>query len=78
MTVDGVIDATEDEDSTAREGQRRRSTMEPRLNVITLAVDDLERALVFYRDAAPIAPIKSGNALSSSRAQYGQVWVPCP
>jgi hypothetical protein len=24
--------------------------MEPRLNVITLAVDDLERALVFYRD----------------------------
>ena len=25
--------------------------MEPRLNVITLAVDDLERALVFYRDA---------------------------
>jgi catechol 2,3-dioxygenase-like lactoylglutathione lyase family enzyme len=25
-------------------------TVEPRLNVITLAVDDLERALVFYRD----------------------------
>lgn len=24
--------------------------MEPRINVITLAVDDLERALVFYRD----------------------------
>jgi hypothetical protein len=24
--------------------------MEPRVNVITLAVDDLERALVFYRD----------------------------
>ncbi|HYX76802.1 MAG TPA: VOC family protein [Gaiellaceae bacterium] len=24
--------------------------MEPRLNVITLAVDDLERALAFYRD----------------------------
>jgi uncharacterized protein len=24
--------------------------LEPRLNVITLAVDDLERALVFYRD----------------------------
>jgi predicted lactoylglutathione lyase len=24
--------------------------MEPRLNVITLAVEDLERALVFYRD----------------------------
>src|SRR5213595_44890 len=24
--------------------------MEPRLNIITLAVDDLERALVFYRD----------------------------
>jgi len=24
--------------------------MEPRLNVITLGVDDLERALVFYRD----------------------------
>jgi uncharacterized protein len=24
--------------------------MEPRLNVITLAVDDLERALLFYRD----------------------------
>jgi uncharacterized protein len=24
--------------------------MEPRLNVVTLAVDDLERALVFYRD----------------------------
>ena len=24
--------------------------MDPRLNVITLAVDDLERALVFYRD----------------------------
>jgi catechol 2,3-dioxygenase-like lactoylglutathione lyase family enzyme len=24
--------------------------MEPRLNVITLAVDDLGRALVFYRD----------------------------
>ena len=24
--------------------------MEPHLNVITLAVDDLERALVFYRD----------------------------
>jgi catechol 2,3-dioxygenase-like lactoylglutathione lyase family enzyme len=24
--------------------------MEPRLNVITLAVDDLERSLVFYRD----------------------------
>ena len=25
--------------------------MEPRVNVITLAVDDLERALAFYRDA---------------------------
>jgi uncharacterized protein len=25
--------------------------MEPRLDVITLAVDDLERALVFYRDS---------------------------
>ena len=24
--------------------------MEPRINVVTLAVDDLERALVFYRD----------------------------
>ena len=24
--------------------------MEPRLNVVTLAVEDLERALVFYRD----------------------------
>jgi uncharacterized protein len=24
--------------------------MEPRINVITLAVDDLERALAFYRD----------------------------
>jgi catechol 2,3-dioxygenase-like lactoylglutathione lyase family enzyme len=24
--------------------------MEPRLNVITLAVDDLDRALAFYRD----------------------------
>jgi len=24
--------------------------MEPRLNVVTLAVDDLDRALVFYRD----------------------------
>jgi len=24
--------------------------MEPRVNVITLAVDDLERALVFHRD----------------------------
>jgi uncharacterized protein len=32
---------------TAKEEAR---TMEPRLNVITLAVDDLERALVFYRD----------------------------
>jgi hypothetical protein len=31
-------------------GQRRRPTMEPRLDVITLAVDDLERALAFYRD----------------------------
>ena len=30
--------------------QRRSRTLEPRLNVITLAVDDLERALVFYRD----------------------------
>jgi catechol 2,3-dioxygenase-like lactoylglutathione lyase family enzyme len=28
----------------------RAGTMEPRLDVITLAVDDLERALVFYRD----------------------------
>ena len=26
------------------------SSMEPRINVVTLAVDDLERALVFYRD----------------------------
>jgi uncharacterized protein len=26
------------------------TSMEPRLNVITLAVDDLERAVVFYRD----------------------------
>jgi uncharacterized protein len=25
-------------------------TMEPRVNVITLAVEDLERALAFYRD----------------------------
>ena len=30
--------------------RRRRPTIEPRLNVITLAVDDLERALAFYRD----------------------------
>jgi len=29
---------------------RRSRTMEPRLNVITLGVGDLERALVFYRD----------------------------
>jgi len=27
--------------------------MEPRLNVVTLAVDDLERALAFYRHVAP-------------------------
>src|SRR5262249_46157855 len=29
----------------------RSRPMEPRVNVITLAVDDLERALAFYRDA---------------------------
>jgi catechol 2,3-dioxygenase-like lactoylglutathione lyase family enzyme len=29
---------------------RSTKPLEPRLNVITLAVDDLERALVFYRD----------------------------
>jgi uncharacterized protein len=29
--------------------------MDPRLNVITLAVDDLERALVFYRDGLGLA-----------------------
>jgi catechol 2,3-dioxygenase-like lactoylglutathione lyase family enzyme len=34
--------------SPNRKGGSR--TMEARLNVITLAVDDLERALVFYRD----------------------------
>jgi uncharacterized protein len=32
------------------QGKGGRQTMDPRLNVITLAVDDLERALVFYRD----------------------------
>ena len=26
------------------------STMKPRIHVITLAVDDLDRALAFYRD----------------------------
>jgi uncharacterized protein len=34
--------------STLRVGEGR--TVEPRVNVITLAVDDLERALGFYRD----------------------------
>jgi uncharacterized protein len=29
---------------------QRRDVMEPRIHVITLAVDDLERALAFYRD----------------------------
>jgi catechol 2,3-dioxygenase-like lactoylglutathione lyase family enzyme len=33
-----------------RTGKGESRTVEPRLNVITLAVDDLERALVFYRD----------------------------
>ena len=33
--------------------------MEQRLNVITLAVDDLERALVFYRDGLGLAIVKS-------------------
>ncbi|HEU5421372.1 MAG TPA: VOC family protein, partial [Streptosporangiaceae bacterium] len=28
----------------------RSSPMKPRIHVITLAVDDLDRALVFYRD----------------------------
>jgi catechol 2,3-dioxygenase-like lactoylglutathione lyase family enzyme len=32
------------------QGKGGSQTMDPRLNVITLAVDDLERALVFYRD----------------------------
>jgi catechol 2,3-dioxygenase-like lactoylglutathione lyase family enzyme len=30
--------------------------MEPRLNVVTLAVDDLERALAFYRDGLGLQP----------------------
>src|SRR6516165_2119809 len=30
--------------------ERRNRPMEPRVNVITLAVEDLERALAFYRD----------------------------
>ena len=34
--------------TTAGKAESRR--MEPRVNVITLAVDDLERALEFYRD----------------------------
>jgi hypothetical protein len=29
--------------------------MEPRINIITLAVDDLERALAFYRDGLGLA-----------------------
>jgi hypothetical protein len=33
-----------------RVGERGSRTVEPHLNVITLAVGDLERALVFYRD----------------------------
>jgi catechol 2,3-dioxygenase-like lactoylglutathione lyase family enzyme len=32
------------------ETTERRAAMEPRIQVITLAVDDLERALAFYRD----------------------------
>jgi hypothetical protein len=32
---------------------KRKPNDEPRLNVVTLAVDDLERALAFYRDVAP-------------------------
>jgi catechol 2,3-dioxygenase-like lactoylglutathione lyase family enzyme len=35
---------------TARAGEGGGQTIEPRVNVITLAVDDLESALVFYRD----------------------------
>jgi NAD(P)-dependent dehydrogenase (short-subunit alcohol dehydrogenase family) len=44
--------------------------MEPRLNVITLAVDDLERALVFYRDA-------SACTRRASRAEFASNAV-CP
>ena len=50
--------------------------MEPRLNVIVLAVDDLERALAFYRDglglhtkgavATDLVDEKTGAAARSS------------
>src|SRR5579863_5904560 len=36
-------------DRTSADPQRR-DMMEPRVHVLTLAVDDLDRALVFYRD----------------------------
>lgn len=32
------------------EGESKQSTMEPRVTVLTLGVDDLDRAVAFYRD----------------------------
>src|SRR5215212_8448970 len=36
--------------STESPNAVRRQSMQPRIHVVTLAVDDLERALAFYRD----------------------------
>ena len=61
--------------------------MEPRLNVITLAVDDLERALVFYRDglglqtngvvATELVDEKTGaaGAIVDRDGLLGEIWL---
>ena len=46
--------------------------MEPSLNVITLAVDDLERALAFYRDGLGLHTKGVVATDSSTRRQAQQ------
>src|SRR5438874_11373061 len=51
--------------------------MEPRLNVVTLAVEDLERALVFYRDGLGLHTngIVAGDLVDQKTGAAGAIVV---